>query len=337
MFKKFFRSFIEIVKEEYRFILFLVFLYIVLQYPVNYYITIGGGSSDISSRIKVDKAYPAKGSLSISYVTQLEGSILTYGLSYIIPGWERENANDYKYDEKESIDDIEFRSDLDLTTANGTATYWAYTLAHKEVEKTEAKLYVIAIFDKYQTALKVQDQIISVDGYTFDTIQEYKDYLQTKNKGDIVEIKIIRKGKEKIIKAKLFEENNRIILGVGLQYAKSYKTNPKVKIKFKKSESGPSGGLITTLEIYNQLTKKDITGGNKIAGTGTIEENGMIGQIGGVEHKVLGASKDKIDYFLVPDGQNYKDALKYIKSKKLKIKLIKVKNINDAIEKLKKL
>ena len=337
MFKKFLSLVIEIVKEEYKFILFLILLYIVLQYPVNYYITIGGGSSDVSSRIKVDKAYPSKGSLSISYVTQLEGTILTYGLSYIIPSWERENADDYKYDKKESIDDIEFRSELDLKTANGTATYWAYTLAGKEVEKVDSELYVIAVLDKYQTVLKVQDQIISMDGNTFDTIQGYKDYLQTKNKDDTVSINIIRKGKEKIVTAKLYEEKKRRILGVGLQYTKTYKTDPEVKIKFKNSESGPSGGLITTLEIYNQLTKDDITGGNKIAGTGTIEEDGTIGEIGGVEHKILGASKDKVKYFLVPAGDNYKDASKYVKKKKLKIKLIKVKNIRDAIKKLKKL
>ena len=114
----------------------------------------------------------------------------------------------------------------------------------------------------------------------------------------------------------------------------TYKTDPKVNIKFKSSESGPSGGLITTLEIYNQLTKKDITKGRKIAGTGTIESDGSIGEIGGVEYKILGASEDKVDLFLVPEG-NYKDALKYKKKHNLKIKLIKVKNIEDALNKLK--
>lgn len=339
MFKNFFKSIIDIIKEEYKFILFLILLYIVLQYPVNYYITVGGGSSDVSSRIKVHEAYSSKGSFNISYVTQLEGTVLTYGLSYIIPNWDRENADSYKYDKKESIEDIEFRSDLDLATANGTATYWAYNLAKKKIEETDAKLYVIAVFDDYQTVLKVQDQILSIDGNNFDSIQKYKDYLQTKKAGDTVELKIIRNGKDKSVTAKLYEDEKtkKVLLGVGLQYVRYYKTNPKVDIKFKKSESGPSGGLITTLEIYNQLIKEDITGGKKIAGTGTIEVDGTIGEIGGIEHKVLGASRDKVDYFLVPDGQNYRDALNYVKGKKLKIKLIKVKNINDAIEKLKKI
>ena len=129
---------------------------------------------------------------------------------------------------------------------------------------------------------------------------------------------------------------DRLILGIGLELIKEYKTDPKVKVKFKKSESGPSAGLIATLEIYNQLTKKDLTKGYKIAGTGTIEEDGTIGEIGGITHKLLGASKSKTDIFLVP-ADNYQEALKYKKKHHLKIKLIKVKNIESAINKLEEL
>ena len=117
----------------------------------------------------------------------------------------------------------------------------------------------------------------------------------------------------------------------------SYEINPNVQIKFRSSESGPSGGLITTLEMYNQLTKKDLTKGLKIAGTGTIEEDGSIGEIGGVEHKLLGAYSDKVDLFLVPEGDNYKDALKYKKKNHLKIKILSVSSIEDAINQLKNL
>ena len=324
------------LKEDYKFIIIIIILYIILQYPLNYYITVGGGTSDISSRIKVENAYNSEGSLNISYVTQLPGTLLTYGLSYIIPTWERESANLYKYSEEESIDDIEFRSDLDLKTANGTATYWAYKLANKEVKLVSQKLYVITTFSEYETPLKVKDQILSIDGYSFSTINEYKEYLQTKNIDIPVKVKVMRNQKEEELDAKLHEIDGRLFLGVGLQYVKEYDTNPAVSIKFKSSESGPSGGLITTLEIYNQLTERDITNGKKIAGTGTIEEDGTIGKIGGVEHKILGAAKDKTDIFLVP-SKNYQKAKKYKEEKNLKITLIEVKNINDAIQKLEKL
>lgn len=334
MWKRFLTYIKETIQEEYKFIIFLILLYIIFQYPVNYYVIVGGGISNVNSRIKVDNSYSSKGSFNISYVTQLEGTLLSYGLSYLIPSWERESADNYKYDTNESIKDIEFRSDLDLKVANSTATYWAYHLANKKVNEDSSKLYVIAVFSPDKTSLKVQDQILNVDGHAFDNVLEYRDYFQTKKDGDVVSIKIIRNNKEKIISSKLYENDGRILLGVGLQFLKTYQVTPEVKIQFKKSESGPSGGLITTLEIYNQLTKKDLTCGKKIAGTGTIEEDGSIGTIGGVEHKLLGANHDKAAYFLVPSGQNYKDALKYKKSKKMKIKLIEVKNIEEAIKKL---
>ena len=337
MLKKIYTVIKDTIKEDYKFIICLFLIYILLQIPLNYYIVVGGGTSDVASRIKVEDKYKSKGSFNISYVTELKGTVITYLLSYIIPTWEREDVSSYKYNDKESIEDIEFRSDLDLKTANGTASYWAYTLAEKPIEEVSSKLYIITIFDGFKSDLKVGDQVLSIDNHTYDTVDGYRNYMQTKKENDYVEVKVLRKNKEKIIKSKLYKEDNRLILGVALQFVKEYKTDPEVKIKFKLQESGPSGGLITTLEIYNQLTKKDLTKGKTIVGTGTIEVDGTIGEIGGVEHKLLGAEADHADIFLVPTGKNYKEALKYKKSKKLKIKLIEVKNIKDAINKLEKL
>ena len=338
MFKKIFNYIKELIIEEYKFIIFMILTFIILNIPMNYYIIVGGGISNAEKRITVDKASKSKGSFNISYVTQLDGNLLTYCLSYIVPKWEREDANLYKYDEDESVDDIEFRSNLDLKTANSTATYWAYKLANKSIKEKNRKLYVIATFPKeYYTDLKVADEIISMDGKSYETVEEYSKYIQTKNKDDEIVVKVKRKNKEKDIKTKVYEYEGYKILGITLQYVKEYETSPTLKIKFKRSESGPSAGLVTTLEIYNQLTKKDITKGKTIAGTGTIEEDGTIGEIGGIEHKILGASHAKADIFLSPAGENYKTAKKYIKKKNIKIKLIEVKNIEDAIEKLEKL
>ena len=339
--KKIIKFIIDTIKEflsDWKLVLFTIVLLVLMNIPVNYYITIGGGASNVSSRIKVEDGYKSKGSFNISYVTQLDGSVFTYLLSYIIPSWEREDANLYKYDEKESLEDIEFRSDLDLKTASGNATYWAYTLANKKVEAKDAKLYIISTFDsEFSSPLKVQDQILSMDNITYNSITDYRAYLQTRELTDKVKVKVIRNKKEKELECPLYEENGHKILGVGLQYVKEYKTTPKVDIIFKSRESGPSGGLITTLEIYNQLTKKDLTKGKTIAGTGTIEEDGTIGQIGGIEHKILGAHKAGAKVFISPSGKNYKAAKKYIKEKNIKIKLIEATNIEETIKKLEEL
>lgn len=334
MIKKVWKYIKELFCEEYKFIIILLSITIILNIPLNYYITVGGGISDAAKRIKVDKSSDSKGSFNISYVSQLKGNVLSYGLSYVIPFWERESANDYKYDDNESIEDIQLRSDLDLESANSLSTYWAYTLSGKKIEEISRHLYVVSILPNTNSELKVGDEIVSIDGNKYNTVGEYVKYINLKSINDTVSIKIIRNKKEKDVSVKIFEVEDRKMIGVSLQNIVKYKTDPKVNIKFKKRESGPSGGLITTLEIYNQLTKKDLTKGKVIAGTGTIEEDGTIGPIGGIEHKVLGAAHAKSDVFLAPSGENYKDAKKYIKKKKLKIKLIEVKNIKDAVKKL---
>ena len=335
MFKKIINYIVDTLKEEYKFIIFMLLLLFILNFPINYYIVVGGGISEVGERIEVENKKDSKGSFNISFVSQLDANILTYALSYIIPTWEREDPSIYKFDSTESLDDIEFRSELDLKTANGTATYWAYTLANKKVKEISSKLYVIGTTPStYETSLKVQDEIIEVEGKHFDTIEEYKEIINSKNVGEELTLKIVRNNKEIEVKNKVYENDGSKIIGVYLQYVKEYETEPKVEIHFKSNESGPSAGLITTLEIYNQLTNKDLTNGYTIAGTGTIESDGTVGEIGGIEHKILGAASAKADYFLSPSGDNYKQAKKYIEEKNLKIKLIEVNSIEDAIEKL---
>ena len=90
---------------------------------------------------------------------------------------------------------------------------------------------------------------------------------------------------------------------------------------------GPSAGLMFTLEIINQLTPSDITNGHRIAGTGTIDQEGMVGPIGGVRQKVFAAIAAGADYVFVP-GDNYPTAIEAAADD---ITVVKVENIDDAL------
>jgi PDZ domain-containing protein len=107
-------------------------------------------------------------------------------------------------------------------------------------------------------------------------------------------------------------------------------------VKSKSNESGPSGGLITTLSIYDALIKKDLTKGYKIVGTGTISDDGTVGEIGSVTFKLASAVKDKADIFLCPK-ENYKDATKYAKKHKYDIIIKEVASFDEAVDYLNKL
>ena len=76
--------------------------------------------------------------------------------------------------------------------------------------------------------------------------------------------------------------------------------DPKVKIDSHEI-GGPSAGLMFTLEIYNQLVEDDLTRGHEIAGTGTINEKGEVGPIGGIQQKVVAASDAGAEVFFAPN------------------------------------
>lgn len=336
MLKKFYEKVKEFIKTEYKFILFLIVFVVICTWPVNYYIVIGGGISDISDRVVVENSDSSNGSFNLSYVSELKGTTLSYLLSYVMPHWKRVSMDDYKYTTDEDYQDIEFRSELDLLSSNSNAIYYAYQLADKPCEVVKTDVYVIVKFLEYDNPLEVGDKLLKVNGVLCANLVEFQEAIQ-KVEGNSVCVTVLRDGKEMELTSKLYEEENRKVLGVGLQSVTTYDVDPEVKFQFEKNESGPSAGLITTLSIYDQLTKGDLTKGKLIAGTGTIEADGSIGQIGEVEYKLLGAVDGGAQVFLVPAGENYQDCKKMKKDENLDIKLISVKNIDDAIKKLKDL
>jgi PDZ domain-containing protein len=72
---------------------------------------------------------------------------------------------------------------------------------------------------------------------------------------------------------------------------------------------GPSAGLMFTLGIIDKLRPADLTGGRIIAGTGTIDDDGDVGPIGGIPQKLVGAKNAGAQLFLVPAG-NCAEALR---------------------------
>jgi PDZ domain-containing protein len=85
------------------------------------------------------------------------------------------------------------------------------------------------------------------------------------------------------------------------------------------------------LGIYDKLTPGSLTGGKFVAGTGTIDDDGKVGPIGGVEMKTVGARSKGAQYFLTP-ADNCAAAASDTPSG---LTLVKVNTIGDAIGALK--
>ncbi|UVI32457.1 YlbL family protein [Paenibacillus spongiae] len=98
---------------------------------------------------------------------------------------------------------------------------------------------------------------------------------------------------------------------------------------------GPSAGLMFALQALDELTSGDLTGGYKVAGTGTIDPEGRVGAIGGVGHKVVAADRAGAELFLVPE-RNAAEAAGKAREIGSEIKVIPVATLDDGVLALKR-
>lgn len=337
MFINFYEKIKKFIKEYYKNIIFFVLLYIIFMWPVDFYILTGGGIMEVGDRIEVENSNNSKGSFNLAYVTETKGTTATYLLSYIISDWKRLKVSDYTYDNEEDIEDVSFRGNIDLLNSNDNAIKNAYLKANKSYKVIKKHFYVYYVDKENKNDLKVGDEILSLEGEKINDLNTFKDKLSSYKENDQITLLVKRNNKEKKVRATIYKKDNQLVMGIYINTINKYETDPKVKIKFKKSESGPSGGIIETLDIYNKLVKEDITKGLKIAGTGEIDSIGNVLTIGEVKYKLLGAEKEKADVFIVPEGENYNTCKKIKKEKKLKIKIIGVKTFDEALDELSKM
>lgn len=92
---------------------------------------------------------------------------------------------------------------------------------------------------------------------------------------------------------------------------------------------GPSAGLAFTLAIIDKMTPGSMTGGKKIAVTGTIQRDGTVGLIGGAKQKAITARAAGATLMLVPHGEE-----KLAREGAGGMKVVGVKTLDDALRAL---
>jgi PDZ domain-containing protein len=145
--------------------------------------------------------------------------------------------------------------------------------------------------------LEPGDRLLTVDGQGVTSAQQVRDIVQPLPAGTDVEIVVERDGAERTVSVTTEDSDGRSIIGVllGLDY-----DLPITVTLNTGSIGGPSAGLMFSLSIYDRLTPGSLTGGESIAGTGTIEDSGAVGPISGVAQKMVGAHEAGARWFLTP-------------------------------------
>ena len=318
----------QFLKENLKSIIFMVIFIFVVNYELPYYIEAPGGTINLTERI--DKDYNKKdGSLNMLYVTQYRGNVVTVLLGKILKSWDIYEISNQQIS-NETAKEIYTRNRVMLDNSIQNATFVAHRHAGIEIDIKDTQHIVLATLK--DNGIEIGDIIRKVDNKEFENIEELKQIISTKNVGDTIELLVERNKKEKKITIPVEEDK---IVGVSVITNYEYELPNELNINFKNGEGGSSGGLILTLGIYSEITGIDLLKGRNIAGTGTIDINGNVGEIDGIKYKIAGAVKDKMDIVLV-SPYNYEEAKKVVEENKYDIELVKVSTFEEAINYLTK-
>ncbi len=179
--------------------------------------------------------------------------------------------------------------------------------------------------------LQIGDVITALNGKPIQTTQDLIDQVNKQSGSAPVQLDVERNQAKLKLTVPLIPpaaSSATPKIGISIESA-GFDFNPPfpVSIVTQKINGGPSAGLMFTLTVYNALSSQDLTGGRKIAGTGTINLDGTVGPIGGVKQKVAAAEATGAVYFLCP-VDNYADAVSVARS----IKVIKIATVQDALD-----
>ena len=93
---------------------------------------------------------------------------------------------------------------------------------------------------------------------------------------------------------------------------------------------GPSAGMMYALGLIDKVTPERETGGETVAGTGTIDADGEVGAIGGVRLKMRAALRDGAAWFLAP-ASNCDEVVGHVPEG---LRDVKVSTLQEAYEAL---
>lgn len=332
MISKIYEKIKDFIRENYKSLIVLVLIVLVFTIELPYSIYTPGGAVNLNDRITIENSYQVEGSFNMAYVSMVKGSIPFLLISKVLPDWDIVKKEDITYD-GENMDEMMERERLQLQNSIDNAIINAYRKAGKDITVLN---YIDRIVDEAKTDLQKDDILLSIEGHSVTSLGELKRVVESYEEGVQLKVKVRRGDEEKDCYATTFKIGEDVKIGISIMTTFDEELNPEIKVKTKSSEMGSSGGLMMSLTIYNKLVEEDITHGKKIVGTGTIDADGNVGEIGGVKYKLIGAVKNKADVFICPE-ENYEEALKVAKEKDYDIKIINVKTFDEVLEKLKSL
>jgi PDZ domain-containing protein len=298
----------------------LILLGIAMFIPVPYVLTTPGpvfntigkeGDTELIS-ISGTQTFPTQGELNMTTVRETGGPQDGLDLFQAIWGWldpdSRVVPRAYFYPEDQTEAENAARS----AEAFSTSQSYSIAAAMKYLDKPVLETIVITSVGVDTPALdklRAGDEIISVDAVEMASPEQVVAAVRAKPIGTKLVFVVNREGTQltQIVTSipkpddpGTAEDESKIpYIGIGIDrsYAATFPIDFGVS-----GVGGPSAGSMFAVGIVDKLTPGALTEGKIIAGTGTIDPIGNVGEIGGIQQKLIGARKAGAVLFLAPQS-----------------------------------
>ncbi|MEV7925611.1 PDZ domain-containing protein [Kitasatospora sp. NPDC088264] len=321
--------------------------------PGPTYNTLGnqGGKSVIT--ITGRDSYPTTGHLNMTTV-QVTGAKYEPSLVNAVVGWLRDDVmvvpHDNVYPKGQTDADAKKQNAEEFASSEDSARTAALNQMGIPVG-TELIIKSVTAGAPAEGRLHAGDQIVAVDGTPVSTAEQVVAAVTRHKPGESVVFTVVPRVKDATgngganpgdrtdvtvptVRAKDLdpkapaERAELAVVGIGTTIRHTYPFQIDIGLQ---DVGGPSAGLMFSLGIIDKLTPGgDLTGGRFVAGTGTIDDDGKVGPIGGISMKLIAARDAGAEYFFTPSS-NCAEATKNVPSG---LNLIKTDTLDGALKSL---
>lgn len=146
--------------------------------------------------------------------------------------------------------------------------------------------------------LRTGDVITQIDGFAPQSVQQLREKLAAAGAGTNVTLTVERGATTTdVAVAPYANDAGDVVLGIGAQMVYTFPFDVTIRLD---DVGGPSAGMMFALGILDKLTPGNLNSGLNISGTGTIDNLGNVGPIGGIRQKMFGAKNTGSQLFLAP-------------------------------------
>ena len=276
----------------------------VIEKPGPVYNTLGSAQYDDVDTALItipdEKVYPTKGTLDLLTVSLLGNrenrpSWLTVAGAWLDPS-EAVLPIDQVFPASVSTKERDAQSSAAMINSQQDAIAAALTQLGYDYPTTVS---VMSLPDgsPAQGVIDPKDQITAVNGTPVANVAELRTALQANGAGTAASVDIVRNGVGQTVSVTPIDQGGNVVAGVNVSVAYDFPFEVQIQLD---KVGGPSAGMMFALGIIDKLTPGELQGGENVAGTGTIDQAGAVGAIGGIAQKMHGAVNNDAAWFLAP-------------------------------------